>query len=1141
MAINFPHNPNPNDVHTEASLGRSWKWDGPTWKIYSSTTTGIAFGDLSVSQQAASGSGSLTYNNAGIFTYTPPVGGGSGATNFTGLGDTPSSLDAGKWLKVNTGGTALEWTDAPSGTNTTYSLEALLSTGIKLTGSDTTTDSVFFDTAGGISISRSVAPGPDGGGTIKFDTSNVTPTNITVADESTETACYPLFTTAATGNLEPKTGTNIKFNSASGQLEAGSFKKTGGSSTEFLKADGSIDSNTYSQSTHTHTHSHSYALNDLTNVDATTNLANGKILKYDIGSTSWVVADDNASGGGSSSFTGLSDTPSAHSNDKWLKSNGSALIWADAPVNLTIANNGNNRIVTGVTGNELHAEGNLTFDGSTLVVTGAATISTDLTVSGKILDKDGDSGTSGQILSSTGTQVNWIDAPAPGNSGITIQEEGTALSTAATTINFTGAKVTASGTGTTKTVNVATPTLAEVTTAGNSTTNNITVNDLNVDGNLTVSGTTTTIDTATLNIADNILTLNSNYSGSSPTANAGIEVERGTAANVALRWNETSDKWQFTNDGSNYSDIGSGSASGTTNLGVTANGTSLTVTSDTGNNASIPAATTSAWGAMTDEMYDKLDGIASSANNYSHPNHTGDVTSTGDGATLIANNAVTLAKIENIATSRIMGRVASGTGDPETLTATQVRTLLNVADGAEVNVQSDWNQTTNTADDFIKNKPTGILTSVPTLTQVTTAGNTTSNNIEVGNCTVTGDLLVDGLVGISDTKITLNSDHSGSAPTADCDLVVERGNSTDVRIRWDESEDKWTATNDGSTYFNLSGFSGDYNDLTNRPADNNNYANSLSWNSSNGVLTVGRSGLGNLTVDLDGRYATSVPTNNNQLTNGAGYITSSGTAANANNVKIRTDNDAAWHYLLFVDSSTDNQNQTLKLDSSGAKYYPSLNWLQTATLQSAYMADWNGGAGNAGDVLTSQGSNNQWQWVAAAAGFLGKTKITIKTSGSGNHTTESWCKTVWAIIQGGGGAGGSARSGTAQGGRGGHGGMQVNYQNDLTAATSIPYSVGGGGARHGGGGNCDDAIQSGGNGGSSYFGPTNNRGTAAGGTGGAGAYDGQIGANGTDGGMRFFASDYGAGGQGGTWTGGDGCNNTSEAGQGGAIFILELG
>ena len=37
--------------------------------------------------------------------------------------------------------------------------------------------------------------------------------------------------------------------------------------------------------------------------------------------------------------------------------------------------------------------------------------------------------------------------------------------------------------------------------------------------------------------------------------------------------------------------------------------------------------------------------VANGANAYSHPNHTGDVTSSGDGATTIANNAVTNAKI----------------------------------------------------------------------------------------------------------------------------------------------------------------------------------------------------------------------------------------------------------------------------------------------------------------------------------------------------------------------------------------------------------------------------------------------------------------------------------------------------------------
>ena len=78
-----------------------------------------------------------------------------------------------------------------------------------------------------------------------------------------------------------------------------------------------------------------------------------------------------------------------------------------------------------------------------------------------------------------------------------------------------------------------------------------------VSGNLTVSGTQTIINTNTLNVGDNIITLNSDETGT-PSQNAGIEVERGTGTNVQLRWNETSDKWQFTNDGSSYEDIGAG-------------------------------------------------------------------------------------------------------------------------------------------------------------------------------------------------------------------------------------------------------------------------------------------------------------------------------------------------------------------------------------------------------------------------------------------------------------------------------------------------------------------------------------------------------------------------------------------------------
>lgn len=75
--------------------------------------------------------------------------------------------------------------------------------------------------------------------------------------------------------------------------------------------------------------------------------------------------------------------------------------------------------------------------------------------------------------------------------------------------------------------------------------------DLVVTGDLTVSGTTTTVNTETINLADNIITLNSNATGAA-SENAGIEVERGDDTNVVLRWNETDDTWEATRDGSNY-------------------------------------------------------------------------------------------------------------------------------------------------------------------------------------------------------------------------------------------------------------------------------------------------------------------------------------------------------------------------------------------------------------------------------------------------------------------------------------------------------------------------------------------------------------------------------------------------------------
>ena len=74
-----------------------------------------------------------------------------------------------------------------------------------------------------------------------------------------------------------------------------------------------------------------------------------------------------------------------------------------------------------------------------------------------------------------------------------------------------------------------------------------------VQGNLTVNGTTTTVNSNTVAIGDSIMGLNNDETGT-PSENAGIEIERGTSTNVSLLWNEGTDYWQI-NDGSTTSKI----------------------------------------------------------------------------------------------------------------------------------------------------------------------------------------------------------------------------------------------------------------------------------------------------------------------------------------------------------------------------------------------------------------------------------------------------------------------------------------------------------------------------------------------------------------------------------------------------------
>ena len=78
-------------------------------------------------------------------------------------------------------------------------------------------------------------------------------------------------------------------------------------------------------------------------------------------------------------------------------------------------------------------------------------------------------------------------------------------------------------------------------------TDDVTFNDVIVDGNLTVNGTTTSVNTNEVNIGDSIILLNSDETGAA-SQNGGFEIERGTDANVSFVWNEADDKWDLNNE-----------------------------------------------------------------------------------------------------------------------------------------------------------------------------------------------------------------------------------------------------------------------------------------------------------------------------------------------------------------------------------------------------------------------------------------------------------------------------------------------------------------------------------------------------------------------------------------------------------------
>jgi hypothetical protein len=534
-----------------------------------------------------------------------------------------------------------------------------------------------------------------------------------------------------------------------------------------------------------------------------------------------------------------------------------------------------------------------------------------------------------------------------------------------------------------------------------------TISNLVVGGNLTVNGTTTTLNTDTLSIEDNIVVLNSNVTGV-PVLNAGIEVERGDSANVAIRWNESLDVWEITTDGSGYSSIAkisdvvsatdaitveslsntiittpthgqflsynSSSAvwvNDAIDLGTDTTGsyvqslvagTGVTLTNNSGESAtptvaigqSVAASATPTFAGLnlngnitfegtTADEFETIIAVTDPTSDrvIVFPDLTGTVVTTGDTGSItslmIADNTIVDGDINTaaaIAHSKLAnataGQVLLGTTTTGVVTATTISGDITIDGGGVASISANSVALgTDTTGNYMSDltQGTGVtITHTPgegsnaTIAIGQAVG--TSASVTFGQVTTSGDFVVGGNLTVSGTTtsvntetltiddniVVLNNNVTGT-PTENAGIEIERGTSANVLVRWNETNDKWEATNDGTTYGNLVTTADVGTVSSSMIADVSTNARTASYtlvlSDKDKIVEMGVGSANNLTVPLNSSVAFPVGSQINILQTGSGQTTvvaAGGVTINATpGLKIR----AQWSYATLIKRATD--------------------------------------------------------------------------------------------------------------------------------------------------------------------------------------------------------------------------------------------
>jgi hypothetical protein len=140
--------------------------------------------------------------------------------------------------------------------------------------------------------------------------------------------------------------------------------------------------------------------------------------------------------------------------------------------------------------------------------------------------------------------------------------------------------------------------------------------DTVMTGNLTVNGNTTIINSNTITSGDAVIVMNADLPGTqAPSQDVGFEFNRGSSANVEIKWLEGTDYFVFRDENGVLQEVRAATVNATTFTGGDFNGTSATLTGD----VSFGTLTDSGESISVTKFVDEADGITSNDNDTTIP------------------------------------------------------------------------------------------------------------------------------------------------------------------------------------------------------------------------------------------------------------------------------------------------------------------------------------------------------------------------------------------------------------------------------------------------------------------------------------------------------------------------------------------